>query len=308
VAMDAATDFDKPGIEEQYEAATNTSNLKQEPERRTSADILRDMAMSASRIGAALLRLRAQWESSTRPDRRQARSVKEFEKILNDRQKAIDAHHAEKLDCDSSYERALTALANRLTDLESVRTELLPVAMKRRWGVPVDPVTRAERAEQHDLDDAMLERLRGEVTAAPDAAAETAAQASLNHWVIAVAAQRAEEEREDRERARVKIGQVIRYWLDQTCPKCAGTRWQLVPGTNRQSTKVCPPVRQGGCGGSGFIEVPHGQEGRWLANHMDQCVHRYRQKLNTRRKAFRSIPPIDRLSKRMQPDPSADQD
>ena len=124
--------------------------------------------------------------------------------------------------------------------------------------------------------------------------------------------QRAKEAQEDYLRAKVKIGPVIRYWLDQTCPRCNGRRFQVLPGTSRLSNKTCPPPTQGGCGGSGVAPVPMGQDGRKLANHMDECAHRYRQRMSARKKAFQSIPPIDKLSKRMQPqgsktvDPEAD--
>ncbi len=287
-------DEDRPGIEEIYERATNTSNLKQLAERRTSADVLRDMAMSASRIGGALLRLRAQWESSSKPERQVPRTVKQFVALLGDKEKAIAAHRDECARCDASYENALNALAARIDGIDMVREELTPIAMKWGMGAPADPVTRAERREKHLLDAKMLAELQEAVDTAADDAEKLTAQATLNHWTIVVRQQRAQEEREDRMRAQAKIGAVIRYWLSQICPRCDGRKFQVLPGTARLSTKMCPPPTQGGCGGTGFVHVPHGQEGRKLANHMDQCVHRYRH-LSKTRKAVISLPLCERI-------------
>lgn len=294
-------DSEKPGIEEIYERATNTSNLKQEPEVRTSADVLRDMAMSADRIGASLLRLRAQWESCTKPERQVPRTVKQFLALLGDKEKAIAAHNDERFRCDASYENALATLAAKLPDLDSVRAQLTPIAVKWRMGISSDPVTRSDRTQRRELEDAMLERLKADVDAAGGDAERTAAQASLNHRLIEVRRSRSEDDNEDRRRAQDKISAVIRYWLHQACPKCDGLKFLVLSGTSRLSNKMCPPASQGGCGGTGFATVPHGQEGRKLANHMDQCVHRYKQRMGARRKAFASIPTIDKLSKRMVP-------
>ncbi len=291
---------DKPSIEEIYERATNTSNLRQEADRRGSADVLRDMAMSASRFGGALLRLRAQWESSTKPERQRPRTVKQFQALLGDKEKAIEAHHEERRRCEASYDNALNALALRIDGLDMVRQELTPIAIKWGMGRPGDPITRSERTEQRELDDKMLADMQAKVEAAEDDAAKLVSQATLNHWIIEVRKQRQEEEAEDLCRAQVKVSDVIRYWLSQICPRCDGLKFQVLPGTARLSTKMCPPSTQGGCGGTGYISVPHGQDGRRLANYMDQCAHRYRQTMSGRRGILSHIPPIDRLSKRMQ--------
>lgn len=62
--------------------------------------------------------------------------------------------------------------------------------------------------------------------------------------------------------------EILQWWLDQTCRVCHGTRWQLIAGTNRLSNRPCH-----GCHGSGIREVPHGQQGRKMANFMDDCVN-----------------------------------
>lgn len=68
--------------------------------------------------------------------------------------------------------------------------------------------------------------------------------------------------------------EVLRWWLDQTCHVCCGTKWTVVPGTNRHSGKLCT-----GCGGSGFSDVPHGQAGKKLANWMDEGVNIARRRI-----------------------------
>lgn len=307
-------DDEKPGAEEIYERATNATNLKQEAERRTSADVLRDMAMSADRFGGMLMRLRGQWSASSRPERQVARTVKQFLALLGDKEKAIAAHHEEQRRCDASYENALATLAARLPDLDLVKEQLTFVAVKWGMGKPMDPITRSERTEQHENDDKMLNDMRAAVEAATDDAQKMTAQATLNHWIIEVRRSRAEEEREDRQRAQAKVGTAIRYWLSQTCPRCDGLKFQVIPGTARLSTKMCPPVKQGGCDGTGFL--PADQEVRRLANHMDHCVQRYRQLSNTRR-ALINLPLSERIPKALRhgknpkslkagPDPEAD--
>lgn len=307
---------EKPGIEEIYERATNASNLKQEPERRTAADVLRDMAMSADRLGGALMRLRGQWSGCTRPERQVARTAKQFLTLLGDKDKAQAAHIQERERCEASYENALSALAERLPELAIVREQLTPTAIKWGMGRPVDPITRSERTELREKDDNMLAEMEGAVLVATDDAEKAAAQATLNHWIIRVRERRAADDREDKQRAQIKIGAVIRYWLSQTCPRCDGRKFQVVAGTARLSTKQCPPVTQGGCGGTGFMEVPYGQEGRRLANHMDNCVQRYRQ-MTGGRKSTSALPLIDRIPLGMRhgrntkpgkqgPDPDAD--
>lgn len=253
----------KPCAEELYELATNASNLRQEADRRGAADVLRDMAMSTDRLGAALRRLRSQWERVEKPMRPRTRSAKEWAEILPRVQQGVRkvrnasgkeveepimvldmasaelANQEERDRHDAAYTRELARLASQLPELPAVRDAVTIQAVK--WGI---------------------------------------------------------------EHAAEKASAVVRYWLDQNCPACDGTKWETVAGTNRQSTKVCKC-----CRGSGVAPVPHGQEGRKLANHMDQCLHRHRQTLKARRKAFQSIPAIDRLSKRAQPggpDPEAD--
>lgn len=67
---------------------------------------------------------------------------------------------------------------------------------------------------------------------------------------------------------------VLRWWLDQTCHACGGTKWEIAQGTNRQSSKACRV-----CHGSGVTHAPHGQHGKKLANWMDEGVNIARRRI-----------------------------
>jgi hypothetical protein len=74
-----------------------------------------------------------------------------------------------------------------------------------------------------------------------------------------------------------KAPEIIRWWLHQVCPACHGTKWEVVQGTNRQSQKPCKR-----CHGSGVSQAPHGQEGKKLANWLDDCASRGRAGIRSR--------------------------
>lgn len=57
----------RPGIEESYESATGSSNLRVEADRRTAADLILAAGMSGQPMGAALMRLASEWDHSSRP-------------------------------------------------------------------------------------------------------------------------------------------------------------------------------------------------------------------------------------------------
>jgi hypothetical protein len=82
--------------------------------------------------------------------------------------------------------------------------------------------------------------------------------------------------------ASLKVPAVIAYWLDQTCPHCHGLKYQRIPGAPTLSSRSCKS-----CGGVGVAPIPHGQEGRRVANYMDDCVSRVRSSLQHRLRNFR---------------------
>lgn len=60
---------DRAGIEEQYSQACTSSNLRVEVHKRSAADVLIASGMSNSRLGGALMRLRAEYSSDSVPRR-----------------------------------------------------------------------------------------------------------------------------------------------------------------------------------------------------------------------------------------------
>lgn len=81
---------------------------------------------------------------------------------------------------------------------------------------------------------------------------------------------------------RIQSAEVLRWWLDQNCHACGGTKWETVQGTNRQSSKACRA-----CQGAGVTQAPHGQSGKKLANWMDEGVNIARRRIRKALQSFR---------------------
>lgn len=60
---------------------------------------------------------------------------------------------------------------------------------------------------------------------------------------------------------------VLGWYLDRCCERCNGTKWELIPGTNRQSAKPCSK-----CKGSGESLIPHGRLGKDIVWHLADCA------------------------------------
>jgi hypothetical protein len=74
--------------------------------------------------------------------------------------------------------------------------------------------------------------------------------------------------------AAVKVPAIIAYWLDQTCQHCHGLKFLKAQDAPTLSTKACKA-----CHGTGIAPVPHGQEGRRVANYMDECLQKGRSSI-----------------------------
>lgn len=70
----------------------------------------------------------------------------------------------------------------------------------------------------------------------------------------------------DAEAAQEVVIEVIRWWLSPRCTTCHGTKWQLIPGSNRQSNHVCRA-----CRGSGEAPIPFEATGKRLLGWMNEC-------------------------------------
>ena len=176
-------DATKPGIEERYSSATNTSTMKMEVERAMPIDVLTAAGWSQSRIGAALLRLHSEFDAAEKP-------------------RLYKSPHTSRKDAAAWLVHEQKLLMGKLKTLPDVRGQV--VHYVTLWGY-AEPVG--------------------------------------------------------------KSAAVLLWWLDQTCPACHGTKYEVVAGTNRQSGKLCRT-----CQGSGLMPVPHGQDGKRLANWLDGCV------------------------------------
>jgi hypothetical protein len=206
----STTDDEKPGIEEAYTVATNTSNLRmdvREGSPRSAADLITAAGWNQSRIGGALLRLHTEFDGIER--RRKAATREDF---------------------------------------------LLPGQNDR------DQRKAAARMARKTNDEAMGKQLE-ELRSLPDVFQQMTIQ--MVKWRV--------------ENAEAKVIDVLLWWLAQACPECGGTKFKVAEGTGRHTGKVCQA-----CLGTGKRELPHLQEGRRLANFMDQCVERARAAMGRR--------------------------
>lgn len=78
---------------------------------------------------------------------------------------------------------------------------------------------------------------------------------------------------EPRRVATVTVG----FWLNQLCPTCHGHKFQLMPDSPTLSAKQCKA-----CRGTGLSEIPYGQAGKKVLNHLDSCVSRAQSSIKAR--------------------------
>lgn len=134
---------DRPGVEEAYVSAGNTSNLKVVAARPGDADVLIAAGWTESRVGMALLRLRSEWDRAEKPRKPTAAAVKALaESLLVTRRPAyvisperMDAHlsmmrlsacHAvARTQAHGWYMREMAKLVNKLKSLPDVRRQIL---------------------------------------------------------------------------------------------------------------------------------------------------------------------------------------
>lgn len=171
----------------------------------------------------------------------------------------------------SEWDRAEHPRMPRLRDIEQIAAKLPPMVdievvapdgSKTRKSVPRLAAAKAEAEKWFDLE---RNRLLGKLKTLP------AAEAALVLWA----------DQKGIESAKLKVRAVLFWWLDHQCPRCNGTKYEVVPGSNRQSARTCRPAPQG-CGGTGERNLPHGADGRRIEAHMLDCLHRARQKIRGR--------------------------
>lgn len=138
-----------PDVEERYNNATNTSNLKVDPERRLPADMLIAMGWSPSRLGAALMRLHSEWDGSEKPRRPTKERIDliacSLPRIKNGERKDKDGQMIDNMVLDIKaarhqahdwYMHELKILFQKLKTMPAVRQQLLLWAQQRQINDP----------------------------------------------------------------------------------------------------------------------------------------------------------------------------
>lgn len=160
---------DKPGIEEQYQTAGNTSNLTVEADRKGAGDVIIAAGWSSSRVGMALLRLHSEWDRAEKPQRRAPMSVKQFLSIVpkvvtgtrkgkNKQGEEIDvpimspdaegarrAHAAQRQEFDEWFQSAVQTLLGKIPDMANVREQVTIKALQWRISDPEATATATIR-------------------------------------------------------------------------------------------------------------------------------------------------------------------
>lgn len=277
---DTNTGSERPDIEELYQTASNTSNLKVEAERRGSGDVLIAAGWSASRVGMALLRLHSEWDASEKPLKPTKESVRAlvgtFQRNLpgektvavtkGEKAKPLTGTEAQHY-AAAWYAHEVGMLLGKLKGLPSVREQLTVQALKWRMGLPDDPEARHELLDLRKADAKLMVTHQLFVDTAPEGQFRQKAEAVMASFAKESEQRREQEQQLEYHRAAAKASEVVRYWLDQTCKACCGLRWQLVPGAPALSGRTCTE-----CKGRGVSEVPHEEQGKRLANWLDSCV------------------------------------
>lgn len=70
---------------------------------------------------------------------------------------------------------------------------------------------------------------------------------------------------------------VLHWWLSPNCNACHGRKFEVVPDTGRLSNKACKH-----CNATGRAKLPRGEDGRKLANWMDDSVQIARRSIRNR--------------------------
>jgi hypothetical protein len=218
-------------IEERYSSATNTRNLKVERDAnvRNVADILIAAGWSRNRFGTALMRLQSEWDGCAKPRPLSAAAVK----IL-----------------------ALTFVKEQGPDGKvQVEAPGAEAAAKRREGkggyervVPFEAARRqASEWHLHELG-LVFQRLK----TLPEV------RDMLMSWGSC----------QGMESSAVTAAAVIAWWLHHVCASCHGGRYELLPGTDTRSSRICKT-----CKGTGSTKVPFAADGAAMVAEIEVALH-----------------------------------
>lgn len=126
------SDPTRPGVEELYETAINTSDLTVSSVCRGAADVLIAVGGSPSLLGAAMLRLHSEWDVAAKPIKPIDRAIDALALTLPRVEGRVDTAAA-RLIARQWYEQQLHGLVSKLKALPAVRAEVAVQAEK--WGM-----------------------------------------------------------------------------------------------------------------------------------------------------------------------------
>lgn len=205
MASKSPQDDTKPNTEERYTEATHATNLRVQAERGGSADMLiaAGWSVSASRVGAALIRLHSEWEGSEKPKRRDKSAIENIAKTEL------------PLIANGTKKEAYTEVVN---GKKVPRTRLVS-------NMVLDMKQANIRAHEWYMH-ALGERFQ-KLKTLPEVRLE------LVDWA----------RREDMKDPEVRVSQVLSWWLDHRCPVCEGRAKEVIPGTPSLSHRDCQACR-----------------------------------------------------------------
>jgi hypothetical protein len=70
------------------------------------------------------------------------------------------------------------------------------------------------------------------------------------------------------ESSNVTAAAVIAWWLHHVCPSCHGGRYELLPGTDTRSSRICKT-----CKGTGSTKVPFAADGAAMVAEIEVALH-----------------------------------
>lgn len=217
---------EKRGVEEAYQVAGNSSDLRVEADLRGDADLIIAAGWSPSRVGMALLRLHSEWDMAAKP------------------RKPTPAQIAAL---------ALTIPTHLSVGSDKDGWRKVPLSNTERYAMAVK-----QAGEWHARETLNLIGKLGSLRAVRKQLVDY-----VPKWGI--------------QEASVKVPAIIAYWLEQTCRTCHGLKFLQVANTPALSAKACRA-----CHGTGIAPIPYGNEGKRVANYMDDCVQRARTSIRHR--------------------------
>ncbi|HYD75753.1 MAG TPA: hypothetical protein VEB23_04975 [Ramlibacter sp.] len=128
---------ERPGIEEQYQTAGNTSDLTVDAERRGAGDVLIAAGWSDSRMGMALLRLHSEWDAAAKPRRMTDAQVRQLAATIPDARGKPNMSRA-RSEAIVWYARELRLLATSLKSRSGVLQQIHAWALLK--GISADYV------------------------------------------------------------------------------------------------------------------------------------------------------------------------